>query len=92
MTLYILWGIGVFFSAAAYDFVFARYLAANTAEKPAAAASWSVLTYWVGLIGLSSVLRVSMWFFIPESMGLWLGTFLAIRLAKRKAARSMPKC
>jgi hypothetical protein len=33
-----------------------------------------------------------MWFFIPESMGLWLGTFLAIRLAKRKAARSMPKC
>lgn len=72
--------LGVFAAATAYDWCFARYTLAAAARRPAAAAGWSASTYAVGLIGLSAVLRGSLWLAIPEAAGLAIGTWLGVRL------------
>lgn len=90
-----IWALAVFVSATVYDFVFARYLQANEAGRAVAAGNWSVTTYLVGIIGLSAVLQASLWFIIPECLGLWLGTYLGVKLKEADPdfprARIVPK-
>lgn len=81
---YLAWSLLVFASATAYDFIYAQYLRNYTLRKSIRAGNWSMTTYWVGIFGLSSVLDYSKWFIIPESIGLWLGTYLATELARIK--------
>lgn len=71
--------LGVFAAAVAYDFAYARYVAAAAARRARAAAGWSAATYGVGLIGFAAVLRGSIWFAAPEAAGLALGTWLGVR-------------
>lgn len=87
---FLLWSLVVFTGAAIYDFVFARYLRANAEGRAVSAANWSVTTYLVGLVGLSSVLQYSKWYAIPEVLGLWVGTYVGSRAAR--PARTVPKC
>lgn len=71
--------LGVFVAAVAYDLAYARYVVAAAARRARAAACWSAATYAIGLIGVASVLRGSLWLAIPEAAGLFVGTWLGVR-------------
>lgn len=70
--------VAVFLAALAYDFANTQFLRAAALARPTAAATWSVITYAIGLIGLLGVLRYSTWLVIPEAMGLYVGTWIGV--------------
>lgn len=73
--------LGVLVAALLYDLAYTRWMIAAGARRARTAALWSVLTYAIGLIGVASVLRGSLWLAIPEAIGLYLGTWIGIRRA-----------
>lgn len=83
-------GLACFIIAALLDY-------ADTAHKIAVerrqyrAAFYSVAMYLLGLVGLVALFDVSKWFIVPESLGLLLGSTIAIRQARSKARRARHK-
>jgi hypothetical protein len=73
-----LW-FAVFVSAAAYDWAAANYVGANAKNRAVEAANWSSVTAIVGLVGFVGILRISAWLVVPEVVGVWVGTYAAIR-------------
>jgi hypothetical protein len=74
--------IAVFVSAMVIDYAEARYVMAVEREAARDAAAWSVVMYAVGCLGFVAVLQVSLWLMVPEGLGFYCGTRLALR-AKR---------
>lgn len=81
----ILLGIAVFFAALALDYADSRNTLAVAEGRAHAAARWSVTMYVVGLVGFFAVLRVNVWLAVPEGLGLYAGSWLAVR-GKREAS------
>ena len=71
----------VFLGAAGLDYATARYFAAVAARQPHHAGMWSVAMYLVGSLGYLSVVEVSAWLMLPQCLGLYAGTQLAVRRA-----------
>lgn len=71
-------GLGVFACALAYDLAFAAYVRAAAIGKAAKAACWSVATYAVGAVGILALVDMSVWYALPEGLGLWCGTFIGV--------------
>lgn len=78
-------GVLVFVAAAAYDWANSNYIKANADDAPGRAAAWSAATATFGLVGLLGMLTVSPWLSIPEIGGFAAGTFIAVRLRRRRA-------
>jgi hypothetical protein len=71
--------LAVFASAAALDYAHVRYVAACTTNRAARAANWSVIQWTAGTIGFAVAVKVSLWFLPAEALGLWFGTWIAMR-------------
>ena len=74
----------VFVSAAFLDFASVRYQQAVDRCLRHRAALWGVAMYGVSTIGFLSVVDVSWWLMIPECLGFWVGTMLAIPATPRR--------
>ena len=71
--------VAVFLGALALDYSDSRNTRAVADGRAHAAARWSVAMYVVGMIGFFSVLKISVWLAIPECLGLYVGSWLAVR-------------
>jgi hypothetical protein len=83
-------GVAVFVAAAALDYAMVRYQEAVTLRLGHRAALWSVLVYLVGAVGFLSVAKASLWFILPECIGLYVGTRLAVRKHPTPPAPDVP--
>lgn len=68
-----------FAAAALGDVAEAWFVQRVAAGKAHAAARASVLMYVVGFAGWLVTVKVSLWYCIPEALGLYLGTLWAVR-------------
>lgn len=75
----VLLGLLVFVAAAALDFAYVRYQESVARGRARAAGLWSVLVYLVGSVGFLSVVESSWWYMLPQSLGLYAGTLIAVR-------------
>lgn len=69
----------VFLSAVAIDYANAKYLKAVEAGNAHVAALYSLVMYGVGAAGFVLVVDFSLWLMIPEGLGFYIGTLLAVR-------------
>jgi uncharacterized membrane protein len=69
----------VLLAATALDYAYVRYQDAVARRHSHAAGMWSVTVYLVGAVGFLSVIEGSMWYMVPECLGLYLGTTFAMR-------------
>lgn len=72
-------GIAVFVAAMVLDFAETRYVLAVERKAGRDAAAWSVLMWAISCFGFVAVLNVSLWLLVPEGLGLYCGTRLALR-------------
>lgn len=70
-----------FFAAAALDYADAKNKLAVQARDPHRAARWSIAMYLIGLIGFFGIIGYSFWLVIPECLGLYAGSWFALRKA-----------
>lgn len=70
----------VFAAALAYDFAIAKYVVCVGDRDGHRAGLWSGATYLVGLIGTLGIIKVSVLLVLPEVIGLYVGTRLAVSL------------
>lgn len=75
-------GLVVFISAALYDAIFAAYVRAAAGGKAMRAAFCSVGTYMVGAVGLLALVKMSVWYVLPEGAGLFVGTMAGVTASK----------
>lgn len=71
--------IAVFISAMVIDFAEARYVLAVEARDAHRAAAWSLMMWALGCLGFVAVLDCSLWLMVPEGLGFYCGTRLALR-------------
>lgn len=78
-----------FAAAALGDFVETRYVQASTSgatpKHAHHAARLSVSLYAVGFLGWVITVKVSLWYSVPEVLGLYVGTYVAMRRRARPA-------
>lgn len=74
----------VFAAAFALDYADARNKLAVQAREPHRAARWSVVMYLVGLIGMVSLIKISFWLVLPECVGLYAGSWVAVRRTRKE--------
>jgi hypothetical protein len=77
-------GLAVFVSAALYDAIFASYVRAAATGKAFRAALCSVGTYMVGAVGLLALVKLSVWYVLPEAGGLFVGTLAGVAASQDK--------
>lgn len=69
----------VFVSAVVIDYAEARYVTAVQRGQAHAAAVYSLAMYAVGALGFVAVVDCSLWLMVPEGLGFYVGTRLALR-------------
>lgn len=77
-------GVFVFFGAALVDFADVSNQQAVQENQAHRAARYSVGMYLIGMAGFLSVLEISPYFIIPEALGLYMGSIIAVRRRKPK--------
>lgn len=75
----------VFASAVLIDFAETKYVCAVGRRDAHRAALWSITMYIGGCVGFVAVLDVSLLMMIPECLGLYAGTRLALRRTQLRA-------
>jgi cytochrome c-type biogenesis protein CcmH/NrfF len=83
----LLLALATFFAAAAGDVVEAYFVRSVADLDPHQAARMSVAMYCIGCVGWYITIRISLWYMIPEVLGLYVGSVVAIRAQRRKAQR-----
>ena len=68
-----------FVSAMAIDYAEAHYVRAVGRGDAHRAALWSLAMYGLGSLGFVAIFNVSLWLMVPEGLGFYLGTLLAVR-------------
>lgn len=68
----------VFVSAGIIDFAETRYVCAVNRRDAHRAALWSLIMYGVGCAGFVAVVNVSLWLMLPEALGFYCGTRVAL--------------
>lgn len=81
------WALGlvVLVAAAALDYVYVLHQQSVIARRSALAGACSVGLYLIGLVGSLAVLQSSRWYIVPECLGLFLGTVVAVERQKHLA-------
>ncbi len=79
-----------FISALAVDFAEARYILAIGDGCAHLAARWSLAIWALGCLGFVAVVNYSLWLMLPEGLGFYLGTILAVQMDVRSAVK-MPR-
>ncbi len=74
----ILLALAVFFIAAGLDYAYARWFEAIKASRRWPAATWAVVVGGIGFILGYTVYNLSPWYAIPELVGFFVGTALAV--------------
>jgi len=74
----------VFASSVIFDFADSANTQAVTDLRPHAAARWSVTMYVIGLVGFYGLVQVSWWLAIPEVLGLYVGSWIAVTWQRHK--------
>lgn len=82
--LAVLLALVTFAAAALGDVAEARFVQHTTGGRAHAAARASVAMYVVGFAGWVVTVKVSLWYSLPEILGLYVGTLWAVR--RREAA------
>jgi hypothetical protein len=81
----------VFFAAAVIDYAETRYVRAVHDRDRVSAATWSLVMWALGCLGFVAVVDVSLWYMLPEGLGFFAGTWLAMRPPVRSTPdRSLP--
>lgn len=80
----LLLGVVVFVAAALYDAIFAAYVRFAAGGQATKAALASVMTYIVGAVGLLALVKVSIWYSLPEAAGLYTGTLAGVWAGRDK--------
>ncbi len=75
----------VFVAGVALDWVNAIYVMAVQELRAHRAGLCSVGLYMIGCVGFYSITQISWWFALPEGLGLYVGTRVAIAQRKRRA-------
>lgn len=81
--LTVLLGVVVLVAAALGDYVEAYYTRAVADLDEKRAGITSVGMYVVSLLGFFTVIKVSVWYVIPEAIGVGFGAWLAVRRQRR---------
>ena len=68
-----------FFAAGLSDYLETKYVLAVHSNAPRKAALCSVGMWAIGALGLLAIIEVSPWIVLPEGLGMYLGTVLAMR-------------
>lgn len=78
----------------ALDFADTRHKLAVEARHAHVAASWSVTMYLLGVSSTFAVFKITVWLVVPEVVGLYVGSVVALRTARRtsKDARQGQSC
>lgn len=71
--------IGVFLAAFALDFADARNKLAINARDGHRAGLWSIAMKLAGVAGTFALVEVSWWLVVPECVGLYVGSRVALR-------------
>ena len=80
----VLLSIAVFATAVVLDYADTSNTRAVAEGRAHAAARWSVVMYVLSCVGFLSIIKISWWFAVPEVLGLYVGTVVAvIRLVKK---------
>lgn len=82
----ILLSLVVFVSAMVIDYAEACYIRAVHRSDAHHAAIWSLVMYGVGALGFVAVIDVSLWLMIPEGLGFYVGTLLAVQVKPKMAS------
>lgn len=82
--------LAVFACSFALDFFAVQYVGGVAGLREHAAASASVTMCLISTVALLSVVQVSRWYLVPECLGLYLGTWFAVR-RKIRAAAAVPR-
>ena len=77
--------IAAFLSALALDFIEATYVKAVQRGNANTAGLCSILMWGIGSLGFLALFEFSFWLMIPEGLGFWCGTQLAMRQACKPA-------
>lgn len=77
--MYLLLAFAVFVSTVAIDFAHARYTQAVAEFRAHRAGLWSLASFGAAALAFVLVVDVSLWLMIPEGLGYYVGTRLALR-------------
>lgn len=69
----------VFFASALIDYIAVRFHRAREAGQRWHAGNWSVLYGLAAAIAYVAVARTGAWLIVPECLGFWVGTVLAVQ-------------
>lgn len=78
----ILYALLVFCSALVIDLSNARYIQSVNDKHAHRAAAWSLIMYTMGALGFVCLIHISLWLMIPEALGFYVGTMLALKGGK----------
>lgn len=73
-----------FLSAVALDYIEATYVKAVACGRANMAGVCSISMWAIGSLGFVALFEFSFWLMIPEGLGFWVGTHLAMRGACKK--------
>lgn len=90
-----LFAVLAFLAAAVLDMAHTVYIRAVERGQAHTAAAWSVVVYSIGCAGFFLCVDRSWAFMIPEALGYYVGTWLAMRLTSERglhAAQGVAPC
>lgn len=79
---------GVFVAYFVYDVLYAYYMISVTDLKAGRAASFGSVLYIIGAVGVLSYVE-NFLYTVPIVIGGWLGTYIAVRVQKRKKYKEL---
>lgn len=81
-VMIVLLSLLIFLGSAALDFASARYQQSLACQQAHMAGVWSVAMACIASVAYVSVVKVSYYLIIPECLGLYAGTMLAVNYRK----------
>jgi hypothetical protein len=77
--------LAVFLAAATGDYLESFYVRRVADGNASSAARFAALMYGVSIIGFLAVVKVSLWLCIPEIVGVYIGTRIAVGRQRSQA-------
>lgn len=93
MLAALLLSLATFAAAVASDVVEAYFVRAVAELRPHLAAAMSVSMYLMGFVGWAITIKVSLWYCVPEVLGLYVGSLVAVQAQRRaRHVGVVPRC
>lgn len=87
--MYVWLALAVFTTSFVLDAATTRYVCAATAGQAHRAAQYSVLMWAMSTVGTLAILKVDVWLAPWEAIGLYAGSWAAVRQSKRNVSASV---